>query len=64
MDQINADLLARTQSQARAGAKVVTWSKFTRRLSPTGRQLSWTSPGNVAHEAGIYLSFPSKSPSQ
>ena len=58
MDSINEDLLARTRVQARAGAKIVTWSEFNAQTFSDGEAQFLNRAQAVAREEKIYLAFP------
>jgi len=58
MERINDDLLVRTRIQARAGAKIVTWSEFNAQAFADGEAAFLTRAQTVAREEKIYLAFP------
>jgi apolipoprotein N-acyltransferase len=58
MGRINGDLLARTRIQARAGARIVTWSEFNAQTFSDGEVAFLARAQAVAREERIYLAFP------
>lgn len=58
MNAINSDLLARTRIQARAGARIVTWSEFNAQCFTDGEGELIDQARRLAREEGIYLVFP------
>ena len=58
MEEINDDLLSRTRIQARAGARIVTWSEFNAQTFSDGETRFLDRARQVAREERIYLVFP------
>ena len=58
MAEINEDLLARTREQARAGAKMVTWSEYNAGTFADAETEFLDRARQVAREEKIYLAFP------
>ena len=58
MAEINDDLLTRTRVQARAGAKMVTWSEYNAGTFAEAEAEFLEQAKQVAREEKIYLAFP------
>jgi apolipoprotein N-acyltransferase len=58
MAEINHDLLTRTREQARAGAKMVTWSEYNAGAFAENEAQFLGQARQVAREERIYLAFP------
>jgi apolipoprotein N-acyltransferase len=58
MAEINTDLLTRTRVQARAGAKMVTWSEYNAGVFADAEAQFLAQAQQVAREEQIYLAFP------
>jgi apolipoprotein N-acyltransferase len=58
MAEIDRDLLARTRVQARAGAKLVTWSEYNAGVFSEDEAQFLEQAKQVAREEKIYLAFP------
>ena len=58
MAEINNDLLTRTRVQARAGAKMVTWSEYNAGVFADAEAQFLEQARQVAREEQIYLAFP------
>jgi apolipoprotein N-acyltransferase len=58
MAEINEDLLARTREQARAGAKMVTWSEYNAGTFADAETEFLDRARQVAREEKIYLAIP------
>jgi apolipoprotein N-acyltransferase len=58
MDEINADLFARTRIQARSGSRAVTWGEYNATTFKDQEAAFLVRAGQLAKEEGIYLVFP------
>jgi apolipoprotein N-acyltransferase len=58
MAEIDDDLLNRTRVQARAGARIVTWSEYNAGIFSTDETQFLERARQVAREEEIYLAFP------
>jgi apolipoprotein N-acyltransferase len=58
MNEINADLLARTRQQAKAGSKIITWNEYNAHTWVDTETQFLEQAKLVAREQGIYLVFP------
>lgn len=58
MAEIDNDLLTRTRVQARAGAKLVTWSEYNAGIFAEAEAAFLEQAKQVAREEKIYLAFP------
>jgi apolipoprotein N-acyltransferase len=58
MAAINDDLLARTRTVARGGARIVTWTEYNAAVFAADEAQFLDRAQQVAREQGIYLAFP------
>ena len=58
MTEINQDLLERTRTQARAGAKIITWTEYNAHIWKDEETTFLNQARQLAKEEGIYLVFP------